>query len=141
MRTPMRRFGELNELVGAAVFLASDAASFVTGHLLVVDGGFLAFPHDVPTPNTRRVNMTLDFGPGVTIPMRGNNALRTGVWLYHFSDGNTAPRNPAFDGVMVYVSYTYRNFSPHLSRKLRRQSRLDPNTDTTLQPERVQAGR
>ena len=42
MRTPMRRFGELDELVGAAIFLASDAASFVTGHLLVVDGGFLA---------------------------------------------------------------------------------------------------
>ncbi len=42
MRTPMRRFGELNELVGAAVFLASDAASFVTGHILAVDGGFLA---------------------------------------------------------------------------------------------------
>ncbi len=42
MRTPMRRFGKVDELVGAAVFLASDAASFVTGHLLVVDGGFLA---------------------------------------------------------------------------------------------------
>jgi NAD(P)-dependent dehydrogenase (short-subunit alcohol dehydrogenase family) len=42
LRTPMGRFGELEELVGAAVFLASDAASFVTGHLLVVDGGFLA---------------------------------------------------------------------------------------------------
>lgn len=42
MRTPMHRFGELNELVGATVFLASDAASFVTGHLLAVDGGFLA---------------------------------------------------------------------------------------------------
>jgi len=42
MRTPMQRFGDVNELVGAAVFLASDAASFVTGHLLVVDGGFLA---------------------------------------------------------------------------------------------------
>ncbi len=42
LRTPMRRFGRLEELVGAAVFLASDAASFVTGHLLVVDGGFLA---------------------------------------------------------------------------------------------------
>ena len=41
-RTPMRRFGQLDELAGAAVFLASDAASFVTGHLLVVDGGFLA---------------------------------------------------------------------------------------------------
>jgi NAD(P)-dependent dehydrogenase (short-subunit alcohol dehydrogenase family) len=42
MRTPAGRFGELEELVGAAVFLASDSASFVTGHLLAVDGGFLA---------------------------------------------------------------------------------------------------
>jgi NAD(P)-dependent dehydrogenase (short-subunit alcohol dehydrogenase family) len=42
MRTPMHRFGQLDELAGATVFLASDAASFVTGHLLVVDGGFLA---------------------------------------------------------------------------------------------------
>jgi len=41
-RTPMRRFGQVDELVGAAVFLASDAASFVTGHVLAVDGGFLA---------------------------------------------------------------------------------------------------
>jgi len=38
----MGRFGEVDELVGAAVFLASDAASFVTGHVLSVDGGFLA---------------------------------------------------------------------------------------------------
>jgi NAD(P)-dependent dehydrogenase (short-subunit alcohol dehydrogenase family) len=42
MRTPMRRFGRTEELVGAAVYLASDAASFVTGQLLVVDGGLLA---------------------------------------------------------------------------------------------------
>ena len=42
MRTPMKRFGELEELVGAAVFLASDAASFVTGVILPVDGGVLA---------------------------------------------------------------------------------------------------
>jgi NAD(P)-dependent dehydrogenase (short-subunit alcohol dehydrogenase family) len=42
LRTPMHRFGELDELVGAAVFLASSAASFVTGQLLAVDGGFLA---------------------------------------------------------------------------------------------------
>jgi NAD(P)-dependent dehydrogenase (short-subunit alcohol dehydrogenase family) len=42
MRTPMKRFGQLDELVGAAVFLASSASSFVTGQLLVVDGGFLA---------------------------------------------------------------------------------------------------
>ena len=42
VRTPMGRFGQLEELVGATVFLASDSASFVTGHVLVVDGGFLA---------------------------------------------------------------------------------------------------
>jgi NAD(P)-dependent dehydrogenase (short-subunit alcohol dehydrogenase family) len=42
IRTPMKRFGELEELIGAAIFLASDAASFVTGTLLAVDGGFLA---------------------------------------------------------------------------------------------------
>lgn len=42
MRTPMKRFGELEELVGAAIFLASDAASFVTGTILPVDGGVLA---------------------------------------------------------------------------------------------------
>ena len=42
LRTPMKRFGRLDELIGAAVYLASDAASFVTGQLLVVDGGFLA---------------------------------------------------------------------------------------------------
>ena len=41
-RTPMGRFGRIGELVGAAVYLCSDAASFVTGHTLVVDGGFLA---------------------------------------------------------------------------------------------------
>lgn len=42
MRTPMRRFGQARELVGAAAFLASDAASFITGQTIVVDGGFLA---------------------------------------------------------------------------------------------------
>jgi len=42
LRTPMKRFGRLDELVGAAVFLASDSASFVNGEVLAVDGGFLA---------------------------------------------------------------------------------------------------
>ncbi len=42
MRTPMGRFGKTEELIGATVFFASDSASFVTGQVLAVDGGFLA---------------------------------------------------------------------------------------------------
>jgi NAD(P)-dependent dehydrogenase (short-subunit alcohol dehydrogenase family) len=42
LRTPMRRFGNPEELVGAAVLLASDGASFITGQCIAVDGGFLA---------------------------------------------------------------------------------------------------
>jgi NAD(P)-dependent dehydrogenase (short-subunit alcohol dehydrogenase family) len=42
VRTPMKRFGKLEELVGGAIYLASDAASFVTGTLLAIDGGILA---------------------------------------------------------------------------------------------------
>jgi len=42
IRTPMKRFGNVDELAGAAIFLASDAASFVNGEVLTVDGGFLA---------------------------------------------------------------------------------------------------
>ena len=41
-RTPMGRWGEVAELGGAAIFLASDAASFVNGHILYVDGAFMA---------------------------------------------------------------------------------------------------
>jgi NAD(P)-dependent dehydrogenase (short-subunit alcohol dehydrogenase family) len=42
LRTPMGRFGKAEELIGAAVLLASDAASFITGQCITVDGGFLA---------------------------------------------------------------------------------------------------
>jgi NAD(P)-dependent dehydrogenase (short-subunit alcohol dehydrogenase family) len=42
MRTPMGRFGQSDELIGAAILLASDAASFITGQCIAVDGGFLA---------------------------------------------------------------------------------------------------
>lgn len=42
MRTPMKRFGKAEELVGVAVLLASEAASYITGQAIAVDGGFLA---------------------------------------------------------------------------------------------------
>jgi NAD(P)-dependent dehydrogenase (short-subunit alcohol dehydrogenase family) len=42
LRTPMKRFGRTEEVGGAAVFLSSDGASFITGQCIVVDGGFLA---------------------------------------------------------------------------------------------------
>jgi NAD(P)-dependent dehydrogenase (short-subunit alcohol dehydrogenase family) len=42
MRTPMKRFGNIPELCGAAIFLSSDAAAFITGQCITVDGGFLA---------------------------------------------------------------------------------------------------
>jgi len=42
MRTPMGRFGEAKELVGLAVLLASEGASYLTGQCIAVDGGFLA---------------------------------------------------------------------------------------------------
>lgn len=42
-RTPMRRFGDINELNGAVQFLCSDAASFITGTILPIDGGFSSF--------------------------------------------------------------------------------------------------
>ena len=40
--TPARRWGDVEDLVGAAVFLASDASNFVNGHILYVDGGVTA---------------------------------------------------------------------------------------------------
>ena len=42
MRVPMGRFGKAEELAGTAVFLASEAAAYVTGEIVAVDGGFLA---------------------------------------------------------------------------------------------------
>ncbi len=42
-KTPAARWGDPEDLVGPAVFLASDASNFVNGHVLYVDGGILAY--------------------------------------------------------------------------------------------------
>jgi NAD(P)-dependent dehydrogenase (short-subunit alcohol dehydrogenase family) len=42
LRTPMQRFGTPEEIVGAAVYLASDASSFTTGQIMTIDGGYMA---------------------------------------------------------------------------------------------------
>jgi NAD(P)-dependent dehydrogenase (short-subunit alcohol dehydrogenase family) len=41
-KIPMKRWGETDDLVGATIFLASDASAYITGHLIAVDGGYLA---------------------------------------------------------------------------------------------------
>jgi gluconate 5-dehydrogenase len=41
-KIPLRRFGRLEDLIGAAVFLCSDAAAYVTGQCLYIDGGYMA---------------------------------------------------------------------------------------------------
>jgi NAD(P)-dependent dehydrogenase (short-subunit alcohol dehydrogenase family) len=49
-RVPLRRYGPAEEMAGAAVFLCSDDASYVTGHVLAADGGFLGAGLTAPTP-------------------------------------------------------------------------------------------
>lgn len=73
-----------------------------------VNGGFLAFTRNTPVPDSRRVNMTLDFGPGLYIPLAGNRSVKTGVQFFHFSNAYTVKLNPGFDTFMVYAAYIFR---------------------------------
>jgi Lipid A 3-O-deacylase (PagL) len=76
-----------------------------------VDGGVIGFTKNTPIPMSRRTNITLDFGPGVYIPLDSSHALKTGVWFLHFSNADTAPRNPGYDSFTFYIAYTFRRFS------------------------------
>ena len=62
LRTPMRRFGQVEEVAGAAMFLASESAGFVNGHILAVDGGFLA--SGVNRSEDRRTRKVIVCSPG-----------------------------------------------------------------------------
>lgn len=79
--------------------------------VLDVDEGMIAFTKDTPVPDTRRLNLTFNFGPGVYIPVNGTQALKLGAWFYHFSDAFTAARNPNMDTFLVYAGFTFRNIA------------------------------
>ena len=80
MRTPMKRFGKIDELVGAAVFLSSDAASFVTGHMLAVDGGFRRAESTNETgPGHQRARQRRDRAPGARAGPRSHAWRRDGL--------------------------------------------------------------
>lgn len=82
------------------------------GRFFDVDGGFLAFTNETPIPDTRRVNMTLDFGPGLYIPVGPERWLKMGVQFFHFSNAHAVRLNPGFDTFFVYAAYTFRNIHP-----------------------------
>ena len=68
--------------------------------------GLVGFTDATPD-GTRRKNYTLQFGPGINLPMKGRGSLRTGVRFFHFSNMRTEPRNPGFDAVVLYMGYSF----------------------------------
>jgi hypothetical protein len=75
-----------------------------------VDGGVLAFTKQIPVPDSRRLNITFDFGPGFYVPLANHQAIKIGMQFFHFSNGDTVKRNPSFDTFLIYVAFTFRNF-------------------------------
>jgi Lipid A 3-O-deacylase (PagL) len=72
-----------------------------------VNFGLLGFTDETPV-NTRRTNFSLQFGPGFTVPLRGRSSLKTGITFFHFSNMHTVGKNPGFDGLLIYVGYSFR---------------------------------
>jgi Lipid A 3-O-deacylase (PagL) len=77
-----------------------------------VDGGLLAFTKQTPVPDSRRLNISLDFGPSFYIPVNDTQSVKIGVWFFHFSNGFTATRNPNMDTFMPYIAFTFHSIHP-----------------------------
>jgi Lipid A 3-O-deacylase (PagL) len=75
-----------------------------------VNGGFLAFTKNTPTPETRRVNMSFDFGPGIFLHAGENRAVKIGGSFFHFSNAWTVKTNPGMDTFLVYAAYVFQDF-------------------------------
>jgi hypothetical protein len=73
---------------------------------LDVNFGLLGFTTQTPV-DTRRTNFSLQFGPGLKFPLRGRSSLKTGVTFFHFSNMHTVKNNPGFDGILIYMGYSF----------------------------------
>jgi Lipid A 3-O-deacylase (PagL) len=73
------------------------------------NGGTIMFTRNIPTSDARRVNLCIDFTPGIYIPTGRNRAMKLGLGFYHFSNDYTVKHNPGFDAFMLYVAYSFRN--------------------------------
>ena len=71
-----------------------------------VNFGLLGFTTQTPV-DTRRTNFSLQFGPGLEFPLRGRSSLRTGITFFHFSNMHTVKNNPGFDGILIYMGYSF----------------------------------
>ena len=71
-----------------------------------VNFGLLGFTTETPV-DTRRTNFSLQFGPGLRFPLRGRSSLKTGITFFHFSNMHTVKSNPGFDGILIYMGYSF----------------------------------
>jgi hypothetical protein len=71
-----------------------------------VNFGLLGFMTQTPA-DTRRTNFSLQFGPGLKFPLRGRSSLKTGATFFHFSNMHTVKNNPGFDGILIYMGYSF----------------------------------
>ena len=61
------------------------------------------FTRDVPVPNSRQLNLTFDFGAGVTIFLNQDTAISGGYKFHHLSNAYSAPQNPGLDANIFYI--------------------------------------